>query len=266
MICDIHGQWGPTTAAPSWNQPDHVKGQLLQRGISMGCFASALARRYDMVAGNDAVYEAAKSKGGGVVLKGWLVIQPNQHDESANLMRKYMFHDNFVGAALYPNPATGEPVTLARCQDLLTVFRRYGKALLIHTPTAAAMHHAVDIASFLGAGKVIASGMGGVEWREAIDYAVRPTNLFLDFSGALTSDKIAFAIQRLGGCRKLVFGSGSPSTDPAAVLALLDELDLTDDERHRILYGNAHRIFGELLGPDEESTAGGGLTLTPMGG
>jgi hypothetical protein len=50
------------------------------------------------------------------------------------------------------------------------------------------------------------------------------------------------------------------------VLALLDELDLTDDERHRILYGNAHRIFGEMLGPDEESTAGGGLTLTPMGG
>ncbi len=50
------------------------------------------------------------------------------------------------------------------------------------------------------------------------------------------------------------------------MLALLDELDLTDDERHRILYGNAHRIFGEMLGPDEESTAGGGLTLTPMGG
>ncbi|MFM2223776.1 MAG: hypothetical protein RLZZ78_2033 [Armatimonadota bacterium] len=140
MICDIHGQWGPTTAAPSWNQPDHVKSQLLQRGITMGCFASALAKRYDMVAGNDAVYEAAGSKGGGVMLKGWLVIQPDQHDESANLMRKYMFHDNFVGAALYPNPATGEPVTLARCQDLLTVFRRYGKALLIQTPTAAAMH------------------------------------------------------------------------------------------------------------------------------
>lgn len=81
MICDIHGQWGPTTAAPAWNQPDHVKVQLLQRGIGMGCFASTLARRYDMVAGNDAVYEAAKSKGGGVVIKGWLVIQPNQHSE-----------------------------------------------------------------------------------------------------------------------------------------------------------------------------------------
>ena len=181
MICDIHGQWGPTTAAPSWNQPEHVKGQLLQRGITLGCFASALARRYDMVAGNDAVYEAAGSKGGGVVLKGWLVIQPNQHDESANLMRKYMFHDNFVGAVLYPNPATGEPVTLARCQDLLTVFRRYGKALLIHTPTAAAMHHAVDIASFLGTGKVIASGMGGDEWREAMK---RLPSRFSDWAAA----------------------------------------------------------------------------------
>jgi hypothetical protein len=63
-----------------------------------------------------------------------------------------------------------------------------------------------------------------------------------------------------------VFGSGSPGTDPAAVLALLDELSLTDDERHRILYGNAHRIFGDMLGPDEEAATGGGLTLTPMGG
>lgn len=264
MICDIHGQWGPTASAPEWNQPDGVRVQLKMRGITMGCFGSTLARRYDIIAGNETVFEAASTRGMGVTLRGWLVIQPNQHEESAAMMRKYLFHENFVGAALYPNPATGEPVTLARCQDLLTVFRRYGKALMVHTPTAIGMQYAVEIATFMGTSKVVATGMGGNEWREAIDYAVRPANLFLDFSGSLTSEKIAFAIQRYSGCRKLVFGSGSPDTDPAAVLALLDEINLTDDERHRILWGNAQRIFGETTsGLDED---GAQIQLTPIGG
>ena len=47
---------------------------------------------------------------------------------------------------------------------------------------------------------------------------------------------------------------------------MLFRSDLSDDERHRILYGNAHRVFGEMLGTDEETADSGGFTLTPMGG
>lgn len=259
MIIDIHCGWGPTPAAPQWNDPAAVRTALGARGITSACLASQLARRYDSVAGNDAVADVTRTPDASCDLRGWLVIHPDQIEDASAQMRRYLFNDRFVGAALYPDPLTGNPVTLERTQELLIVFRRYGKALLIETPSAEAMHYAVEIAQFMGTIKVVASGMGGDEWRAAIDIAHRPSNLFLDFSGALNAEKIAFAIQQMGGVRKLVFGSGAPGTDPAGILALLDDLELSRDERSKILHANAQRAFG--VGP----TSAGDVSLTPMG-
>lgn len=259
MIIDIHCGWGPTPAASQWNDPDAVRKALIARGITGACLSSQLARRYDAVAGNGSVADVVKTPDTACDLRGWLVIHPDQIEEASAQMRRHLFGDRFVGAALYPDPLTGTPVTLERCQELLIVFRRYGKTLLVETPSAEAMHHVADIAQFLGTVKVIASGMGGDEWRAAIDIAHRPSNLFLDIAGALNAEKIAFAIHQMSGVRKLLFGSGAPGTDPAAVLALLDDLELTRDERNKILHGNAQRLFGDA------PVSSGGVSLTPMG-
>lgn len=262
MIVDVCCHWGPTPAMPQWNDPANVRRMLLARGITTACVMSSLARRYDMVAGNETVVDVVKGEHGECRLRGWLVIHPDQHDEASALMRRHMFSSNLVGAALHPDPVTGDPVTVERYRELLMVFRRYSKALLIHTPTAEAMNHAVDVASFMNTTKVVVSGMGGEQWRSAIDVATKPSNLFLDFSGTLDPAKLAYAIQHMGGVRKLVFGSGAPGTDPAAMLALLDDLDLSSDERQRILSGNSKRLFGEAGGASESDES---MQLTPMG-
>lgn len=263
-IIDIHCNWGPTPAAPSWNDASEISKALKARGISQAFLSSSLARRYDPLAGNDAVADTvANHPAGSCDLKGWLVCNPAQLDEASSQLRRYLYTDNFMGMAVYPDPLLGHPVTYADFHELFTLFRRYGKPLLIETPTAEAMAEAVNIAAQLQGVKVIASGMGGREWQLAIEVAAKPVNLFLDISGALSPDKLPFAIKTIGGVRKLLFASGAPQTDPMAILALVDELDIHAEDKARILGGNARRIFG--LGGEVEEEGSGGVSLTPMG-
>ena len=148
-------------------------------------------------------------------------------------------------------------------RELLILIRRYSKALLIETPTAEAMWHAVEIAGFMQGVKIVASGMGGEEWRAAIDYAVKPSNLFLDISGALAPEKLRYAIQAMSGARKLLFASTAPTNDPVANLAMIEEAGLSADEREKILFANAHRVFGWGTGSIDSPA---GITLSAMGG
>lgn len=262
-IIDVHCGWGPTPAAPEWNQATVVSEALKTRGVGSACLSSFLARRYDPIGGNETIAEVVNAPNESCDFRGWLTVQPAQHEESSTLMRRFLYSDRFVGAALYPNPATGESVTVAYARALLILVRRYSKALLIETPTAEAMWQAVEIAGFMQGVKIIASGMGGEEWRSAIDYACKPSNLFLDISGSLVPEKLHYAIHAMNGARKLVFASGAPTTDPAAVLAMVEEAGLSPDEKEKIFHANAQRVFGWRSSSDDE--AGAGLALTPMG-
>jgi predicted TIM-barrel fold metal-dependent hydrolase len=263
-IIDIHCGWGPTSAAPQWNSAPDVAGALKARGITLAYLSSTLARRYDPLAGNDSLADTvANHTSEGCELKGWLVCNAAQLDEASTQLRRYLYTDNFVGMAVYPDPVRGEPVTYTDFHELFTLFRRYGKPLLIETPTAHAMAEAVTIAGQLQGIKVITSGMGGDEWQLAIELAAKPVNLFLDISGALSPDKLPFAIKTIGGVRKLLFASGAPQTEPMAILSLVEELDIHPEDKARILGGNARRIFG--LGGESDEEGSGGLSLTPMG-
>ena len=75
------------------------------------------------------------------------------------------------------------------------------------------------------------------------------------------AEKIDYAYSLIGGVRKLLFASGAPATDPAAVLAMLFEANLTEDDRAKILYGNAQRLFGFAVHEEDDAPA-----LAPMGG
>lgn len=263
MIVDVHCGWGPTPAAPNWNDATAVRAALKERGVTGACIASTLARRYDMLAGNETVAGVVADSSGESGLRGWLVLHPDQHEEASKLMRRHLVKPGFVGVALYPDTTTGEPVTLERNRELLNVFRRYSKALCIAAPTGEAMHHAVEIAHYMGTAKILASGMGGEQWRTAVNLAAKPSNLFLDFAGVLDAEKIQYAIRQMNGLRRIVFGSGAPATEPAAVLSLLDDLELSADEKHRICCTNAQRLFGETQGAGGDADASS--RLAPMG-
>jgi|GEM_PF-450432 Predicted metal-dependent hydrolase of the TIM-barrel fold len=247
---DVHCGWGGTTCAPGWSDASEIRTALQMRGIGKALVASRTARLFDPVEGNDELAAGVVNEGGAVDLRGWLVAHPARVADAVAQMRRYLLSDRFVGVALYPDPFTGRPVTARDASEIVKVFLRYGKPLLIHTPSAAAMAETVDIAQMFSGVKVIASGMGGSEWREALRMASKPSNLLMDISGALCPEKVDFAAETMGGVRKLLFASGAPETDPAAVLSVLFESGLSQEDRARILYGNANRLFD--LAEDEE--------------
>ena len=92
-IIDVHCGWGPTPAAPDWNQTEAVQAVLSARGITTACLSSLLARRYDPVGGNETVADTLASPGSPVALRGWLVVQAcpirgiQRPDASASLLR-----------------------------------------------------------------------------------------------------------------------------------------------------------------------------------
>lgn len=252
-IIDIHCGWGATAAAPNWSDINVIKATMKSRGITKVFVSALLARRYDLLEGNKAIVgqinREPESEEDTDVL-GWFVIHPARSSEVIAQMREHLYSSRFVGAALYADPKTGSLVTVSDAHELVTAFRRYGKPLLVEVPTIDAMRETIRIADDLPGVKIIASGMGGEDWREAIAMANRASNISLDISGALVPEKIEYAIHILHGTRKILFASGAPYTDPAAVLALLDELDLPHEDRERILHGNAERLFNLEHAPD----------------
>jgi hypothetical protein len=238
---------------------------MARRGIGTVCISSLLARRYDIIEGNKAVADAVKNETaeGGVQVLGWIALHPGRAHDLSEQMKRTLYHPRLIGAALYPDPLTGLPLTIGDVRELLNSFRRFTKPLLVETRSAEAMHQTVRIAEEFANVKMIASGMGGEEWREALSMVTRSVNLNMDISGALIPEKITYAIELLHGPRKLLFASGAPHTDPAAVIGMLDEAGISNDDRTRILYRNAEKLLHldggvpeitgsqQAFGPDE---------------
>ena len=176
-------------------------------------------------------------------MRGWLVAHPARNADSQAQMKKHLPDERFVGVALYPDPLTGTPVSARDVREIITAFRRYAKPLLVEANSAAGMAEVVKMTEDMAGVKIVASGMGGEEWREAIDMASKSLNLLLDVSGSLAPEKIEYAFAAFHGSRRLLFASGAPQTDPAAVLGLIRDADIPNEDRDRILGGNAARLF-----------------------
>ena len=256
---DIHCGWGATTAAPQWRDINAIKTTMAARGIGTVFISALLARRYDMIAGNAALPSAVMPPANDeeVDVRAWMVIHPARIKEATDQMRRLLLSPRFVGCALYPDPRTGAPVTAADARELIVAYRRFGRPLLVEAPDLTAIEQVIRISDDLAGVKLIASGMGGDEWRESLALIARTGNIFVDISGALTPEKVEYAIQALHGTRKILFASGAPQTDPAAILGLLDDVDISDEDRNRILFGNAEKLFGLGPVPTEAPTLAG---------
>jgi len=91
--------------------------------------------------------------------------------------------------------------------------------------------------------KFVLIGMAGEDWRMATVLAERTLNLVLEVSGSSSPDKIAFAVEHIGSHR-MVYGSGLPYVDPAAVLGMVEDAEISDLDKRNILSGSARRVFG----------------------
>ena len=96
---------------------------------------------------------------------------------------------------------------------------------------------------------VIAAHTGWPWHLDLIAMALHKTNVIVDISGWAPRHLAAEVVREMGRrlSEQTVFGSDYPFISPERCLRELDEFDLSDDARRRILHDNAARILGLSL-------------------
>lgn len=237
-VFDMHTYLGGSTIPGISTNPKGIVEEMKRRHVDGAVLLSAHARNVDPLAGNRILRAMTDQR---PELYACLVAHENRSDVSLAAMHELMNGRKFVAMTVAPC-RPGEPVTRLTAGEILNGYRRYGKPLYLHTPNAACVHAAAEIARAFPMLKVVFLGMGGSDWRQAIAVAQTATNVLLEISGSLDRAKIALAVEAVGPHRVL-FGSGSPHMDPSAVAGLLEDARLSDEARQKILWGNAARLF-----------------------
>ena len=238
-IFDIHSFLGGSYIPGICNNTATITGLMQARGIESSLLFSAHARAIDPVAGNRILKATIEQS---PALYGCLITHTNRIDSSVTVMRELMNHRKFLAMAVVGTHDL-EPVQRIVADDIINAYRRYGKPLVMFAHNASMATSILDIAKTFSMVKIIMVGMGGHDWRSAIAAAQETTNIYLDTSGVLDQAKLPAAIEAIGAHR-ILFGSGSPHTDPAAALGLLEECNLAPETRNRILFANAQKVFG----------------------
>jgi hypothetical protein len=91
---------------------------------------------------------------------------------------------------------------------------------------------------------IIMGHMGEETWFEGIATAGKYKNIFLDTTGCSNFYRIInYAIDTVGEDR-VVFGMDFPAYNPGPEIAKVREADISDEQKRKIMGGNAARILG----------------------
>jgi len=233
-IFDAHVFYGQIPFSAALATREAALNTLRSREITGAALISGLAADCDFVTGNRRLREVVSPQDG---LFGWVTLNAGYSAESQEEQRRHQMKRGMVGAALFGHQ--GRPVLLEDAREILNAQRRYAKPVALDVPDGDAVHAAREIAAAFPAMKFVWLGMGGDSWRSAVATAKQHLNIYLEISGSLDTDKIAFAASVLTP-RKLLYGSGMPHSDPELPRALVETATtLTRADRSRILSENA---------------------------
>lgn len=235
-IIDTHGHYGEWPFAIRRWEPEDIVALYETLGISKGIFSSSLAVTYDFIEGNAEL--AAKFKGFPQLL-GYVTINPNYPEESICELEKYLPLPNFVGVKLHCM-YTGVRVNSPNTLRILERVAEMGVPILIHGSLIETMEACREIPAL----KVIMAHQAGYGLRShAVALADFP-QIHFDFCSTPKEEGKLKAALEVVGAGRILFGSDVTLIHPSYVLGVLKDTPLTEEEREKILYKNAERLFG----------------------
>lgn len=246
-ITDVHAEVGTT---PLWGIPfsdANLARSMSKYGVDKCIVSSTIGNSCDFRLGNAQMAKIVQSN---PAMLGCVVVNINYPEQSQKEMHSYLLDDKFA-ALLVTSGVRGKHVTLAESEDILNAHRRFVKPVYLHTPNQEAALAANEMAKAFPIMKFVLIGMGGEDWRMATVLAERTLNLVLEVSGSSSPDKIAFATEHIGSHR-IVYGSGLPYVDPASVIAMVRDAEITDSDKNNVLTNSARRLFGWGRGEQAE--------------
>jgi predicted TIM-barrel fold metal-dependent hydrolase len=238
-IIDVHAEIGTT---PLWGVPfsdANLVRSMQKYGIDRSIISSTIGSSCDFVLGNAQVSKVVQANKG--TMFGCLVVNIHYPEQSQKEMHAYVGTEYFA-CMLLTSGSRERHVTLAEGDELLNAHRRFIKPVFLNVPNKEALMAANDIAKTFPIMKFVLLGMGGDDWRMATILAEKTLNLVLEISGSFSPDKIKFAVDHIGSHR-LVYGSGLPYVDPASVIGLVQDAEISDSDKKNVFEGTARRLF-----------------------
>jgi len=217
---------------------------MRRRGIDRAIVSSVLAITHDPRPGNRALADAIAAH---PELFGYVAVAINNLEESRQQLDTYLRQPRFVGVKVEVHPIYClQELSSYDGQTLMRAVAEYGKPVLVHTHTSQleSPWNVVPVARAHPHLPIIMAHMGGDAWWQGIAAARQAANLYIDPWGTcIDSDKIGVAVRELGA-EKMLFGSDYGLFEPAYTLGMLEDADISAEQRELILHGNAERVFG----------------------
>jgi uncharacterized protein len=244
QIIDSHMHLGEWPFPMHTVSADQMVVHMRRQGIGRAIVSSVLGITHSAHQGNQ---ELAAQIADHAELFGYVAVSLNQLEESRQELDRYLNHPGFVGVKIEIHPTYClQRLSSYDGQALMRVVAEYGRPVLVHTHTSPleSPWNVVPVAKAHPQLPIIMAHMGGDAWWDGIAAAREAPNLYVDPCGTCTdSDKIGIAVRELGA-ERMVFGSDFTLFDPAYTLGMIEDADLSTEQRELILHGNAQRLFG----------------------
>lgn len=243
MIFDVHAHTGQWYFAMTTGNVETNSAQLDAFGIDVQVVSPVEGITYDPGSANAKTVDALATD---PRIYGYVVANPRLPEQTERDLDRYAGRPEFVGVKIHPWYADSEASerTMLRLWDVLA---ERGLPVLFHTwgPPVLELPQILQARPGL---RIIAAHMGGSHWWDGVEAATRTDRLWLEPSCSIVDrGKLESAVDRLGTGR-LLFGTDATLIHPAWSLAMYEELDLDEADRHRVMWTNAVELFG-VTGP-----------------
>lgn len=238
-IIDVHAELGTALLWGIAFTDVNLARSMQKYSVDKTIITSTIGNSVDFERGNDLVARVAQVNQN---MLGCMTVNFNYPEVSIKEMHQYMSRKTFAAIMLSSGTRT-RCVTLPEVEEILNAYRRFLKPVFIRTFDNESLLAAIEIAKSFNQMKFVFLSMGGDDWRMAAVLAEKVLNVSLEVSGNLSPDKIKFTVERVGSHRML-YGSGLPYVDPAAVKTLVEDANITDGDKRNIFENSAKRLFG----------------------
>jgi hypothetical protein len=184
-------------------------------------------------------------------IKGYFSFNPNYADEVLPNIKRVIEHPGYIGFKFLPEYHHYSLVDSGFAQ-VLAFANQHKRALLVHTWGGSAYNSTRQVEQVLKKYPDIIVFMGHSAPGEcdlAIKLARDYENAYLELCDIHRHNGIIDRMVDGAGADKVLFGTDVPWYDPNYCLGSILFSQISDEERYKIIYGNAHRLLTRLITP-----------------
>jgi len=243
-IIDAHAHYGEWFFPIRASSAEDILDMFRKFDIEKAIFSSSKAIVYDMSEGNAELKSLLEEH---PQFYGYVVANANYMEESKEEIDRYLGLEKFLGLKMHPD-YSGQPINSPASKEIISHSARYRKALIVHTWGEQGVSNTLEVAGDFPSLNVIMAHMGGdgldgAGWRAAIRAAGTAHNTYLEVCGSiLDRDRIREAVEQVGAHR-ILFGSDMTLINPAFVMGMIVDSEISEDDKERIFYRNAKALF-----------------------